>query len=352
MNFLTRRSLPVIRRKLFHSQSRCIPVASIRSFSSSDKKSSDSTEFHQSYHDQLKELADERTQLFGSNEPPESTSSSSSLRNEMEMTLDEMNQEREAIYNFTKEETVAWTGAANNADSVFSTEFLYAVEKAREAKALYEKSIDADMEKKMTAIAKEAAQLQQPQQAVGGEQDIITSPSGNDSDISNHQPFTHLNAKGDQVSMVDVGAKEVTRRVAIARSVVVFPPEVMDAFGITSNDGTDEMIGKKGPIFSTARLAGIMGAKRTSDLIPLCHPLPLDKVHIDIRLEGNRALIECECCVTHRTGVEMEALVGASIAALTIYDMVKAVSHLVRIESTELITKKGGKRNVEYGREV
>ncbi len=86
--------------------------------------------------------------------------------------------------------------------------------------------------------------------------------------------------------------------------------------------------------------------RRTSDLIPLCHPLPLNKVHVDIKLEGNRAIIECECRVASRTGVEMEALAGASIAALTIYDMVKAVSHNVRIESTFLVKKSGGKRDI------
>lgn len=89
-----------------------------------------------------------------------------------------------------------------------------------------------------------------------------------------------------------------------------------------------------------------MFCRRTSDLIPLCHPLPLSKVHVDIKLQGDRAIIECECRVTHKTGVEMEALAGASIAALTIYDMVKAVSHNVRIESTFLVAKRGGKRDV------
>ncbi len=87
-------------------------------------------------------------------------------------------------------------------------------------------------------------------------------------------------------------------------------------------------------------------SRRTSDLIPLCHPLPLEKVHIDITLEGNVAVITCECRVTHKTGVEMEALMGASIAALTIYDMVKAVSHQVCIEETRLISKTGGKSNI------
>jgi cyclic pyranopterin phosphate synthase len=86
--------------------------------------------------------------------------------------------------------------------------------------------------------------------------------------------------------------------------------------------------------------------RKTSDLIPLCHPLPLDQVEISITLQDNIVTIECECRVTHKTGVEMEALMGASVAALTIYDMVKAVSHQVRIEDTRLVSKTGGKRTV------
>ena len=103
------------------------------------------------------------------------------------------------------------------------------------------------------------------------------------------------------------------------------------------------MIGPKGPIFEIAKIAGIMGAKQTSNLIPLCHPLPLDHVAIDIQLVANQAIIECKCSVTHTTGVEMEALMGASVAALTIYDMVKAVSHNVIIGQTVLVSKSGGK---------
>lgn len=159
---------------------------------------------------------------------------------------------------------------------------------------------------------------------------------------SSQQPFTHLSADGADIAMVDVGHKDVTHRVARAQSRVVFPPEVMSAFEVVGG----ELIGPKGPIFTTAKLAGIMAAKRTSDLIPLCHPLPLDKVHVEIHLEGNVATIECECRVTHKTGVEMEALTGASIAALTIYDMVKAVSHRVEITQTTLLTKSGGKRTI------
>jgi len=179
-----------------------------------------------------------------------------------------------------------------------------------------------------------------------------------DAHPNNNAVLTHLSKRGDAVSMVDVGYKNITRRSARARSIVVFPPEVMKALGlkeddekgenvINNNNNLSEVIGPKGPIIATARIAGIMGAKQTSTLIPLCHPLPLEKVHIDISLKGNKAIIECECHVTHKTGVEMEALVGASIAALTIYDMLKAVSHNVIIGKTELISKTGGKRDYD-----
>jgi cyclic pyranopterin phosphate synthase len=104
--------------------------------------------------------------------------------------------------------------------------------------------------------------------------------------------------------MVDVGNKTPTRRIAKARCTVTFPPEVLSAF--STQPQNKDMIGPKGPIFETARLAGIMGAKKTSDLIPLCHPLPLDRVHVEIELVGNQAIVECECWVTHKTGVEME----------------------------------------------
>lgn len=87
--------------------------------------------------------------------------------------------------------------------------------------------------------------------------------------------------------------------------------------------------------------------RKTSDLIPLCHPLPLDQVQMEIKVQGNQVIIDCTCRVTHKTGVEMEALTGATVAALTIYDMVKAVSHQVQIIDTRLIAKKGGKRTIE-----
>jgi cyclic pyranopterin phosphate synthase len=157
--------------------------------------------------------------------------------------------------------------------------------------------------------------------------------------------------------MVDVGPKVPTRRTAIAQSMVIFPPEVLAALNSTedrqqiSDDGipsTKEWIGPKGPIFATAITAGIMGVKQTSSLIPLCHPLPIENIHIDITwYTSNTIQIKCTCSVTHKTGVEMEALMGCSIAALTIYDMVKAISHNVQITDTKLLYKDGGKRHVD-----
>jgi len=168
--------------------------------------------------------------------------------------------------------------------------------------------------------------------------------------------------------MVDVGHKVVTPRTAHARSEVWLPPEVLEAFlpgaastnnNTTTNLSFGELVGPKGPIFATAKIAGIMAAKKTSDLIPLCHPLPLDQVQLEIRLKdyddqgdgGGTVVIDCICKVTHKTGVEMEALTGATVAALTIYDMTKAVSHNIRIQDTRLIGKTGGKRTVLDGRE-
>ena len=140
-------------------------------------------------------------------------------------------------------------------------------------------------------------------------------------------------------SMVDVGGKAVTEREAHARTVVVLPEAVLAAL-----DG-DEIQSKKGPVFATAIIAGVMAAKKTHELIPFCHPLGLDKCDIDIAIDGDRALIDCVCKVTHKTGVEMEALTGASVAALTVYDMCKALSHDIVIAETRLMMKTGGKKD-------
>ena len=138
--------------------------------------------------------------------------------------------------------------------------------------------------------------------------------------------------------MVDVGDKKVTHRVAVARAVMHLPDEVMKHF-----DG-HELATKKGSVFGTATLAGIMGAKKTGELIPLCHPLGLDNCKIDISVQGEHEIvITAEASIHAKTGVEMEALTAASVAALTVYDMCKGLSHDIIIKDIRLISKTGGK---------
>ena len=149
------------------------------------------------------------------------------------------------------------------------------------------------------------------------------------------QEFTHI--KDSLPAMVDIGAKAATRRTAKAEATVWLPPEIRERF-----DGAD-IQGPKGAVFQTAILAGIMAAKRTWELIPLCHAIPLDYCKITITVEGEEARIECEAKTEHRTGVEMEALCGASVAALTLYDMCKAISHDMVISGVRLLEKTGGK---------
>ncbi len=151
--------------------------------------------------------------------------------------------------------------------------------------------------------------------------------------------FTHLDAAGNP-SMVDVGAKPATRRTATARCTVVLDEEVLRHFA------NDDIHTKKGPVFQTAIIAGVMAAKRTGELIPLCHPLGLENCQVRIALNERReVVIDCEASLTGKTGVEMEALTGASIAALTIYDMCKAMSHNIVIKETMLVEKTGGKQD-------
>ncbi|MDB5090166.1 MAG: Cyclic pyranopterin monophosphate synthase accessory protein [Mucilaginibacter sp.] len=140
--------------------------------------------------------------------------------------------------------------------------------------------------------------------------------------------------------MVDVTEKSVTHRTAIARSIVLLPEEVLAHL----TDG--DLQTKKGSVFQIAIIAGIMAAKKTGELIPLCHPLGLDNCNITISLNAKQeVVIDCTASITAKTGVEMEALVGASIAALTVYDMCKAMSHDIVIKETKLIEKTGGKRD-------
>ena len=147
--------------------------------------------------------------------------------------------------------------------------------------------------------------------------------------------LTHFDAAG-QAHMVDVSGKEPTAREAVAEALVLMSPETL----ALAQGGA-----AKGDVLSVARLAGIMGAKRTAELIPLCHPLPLDKVALD--LEADPALpgvrITATARTTGRTGVEMEALTAATVAALTVYDMLKAAQKDMRIEGVRLLKKTGGK---------
>jgi len=148
--------------------------------------------------------------------------------------------------------------------------------------------------------------------------------------------FSHLD-KNRQPTMVDVGDKTVTERHAHATARVRLPQQVLDAL-----DG-GEIQGAKGPVFQTAIIAGTMAAKRTHELIPFCHPLGLESCKLEIQVEGELAVIHCRVRVHHKTGVEMEALTGASVAALTIYDMCKALSHDMVISEIRLESKSGGK---------
>ncbi len=148
--------------------------------------------------------------------------------------------------------------------------------------------------------------------------------------------LTHFDAKGE-AHMVDVSGKPVTDRLAIAEGFVRMTPETLALI----TDGR----AKKGDVLSVARLAGIMGAKRTSDLIPLCHPLPITKVALDLTIDPNRTGIRVEATVKTggQTGVEMEALTAVTTACLTVYDMVKAVEKGMVIEDIRLVLKEGGK---------
>jgi cyclic pyranopterin phosphate synthase len=151
--------------------------------------------------------------------------------------------------------------------------------------------------------------------------------------------FTHIDSAG-KATMVDVSAKAVTHRTATARATVFLPGEVLAKL----NDG--DLQTKKGSVFQTAIIAGIMAAKKAGDLIPLCHPLGMDNCKIDIQFnEDKEVVIDCTASISAKTGIEMEALVGASVAALTIYDMCKALSHDIIIKEIKLIEKTGGKRD-------
>src|SRR6201993_2576776 len=150
--------------------------------------------------------------------------------------------------------------------------------------------------------------------------------------------LTHLNSRR-RPAMVDVGAKEVTHRVAVAEARLRLPSGVARALRAAGHRTS------KGPVFDTAIVAGVQAAKRAHELIPFCHPLGLENCQLHIEHQAQEIIVRCEVSVHHRTGVEMEALTGAAVAALTIYDMCKALSHDIEIGGVRLLAKAGGKRD-------
>ena len=148
------------------------------------------------------------------------------------------------------------------------------------------------------------------------------------------QKLTHLNERGE-AHIVDIGAKPVAARRAVARAVLEAEPATIEAIA----GGTL----KKGDALAVARIAGIMAAKKTSDLIPLCHPIALSKVEVDIAATANTLVITATAETSDRTGVEMEAMTAAAVAALTLYDMAKGIDRAMRVTAVELMEKSGGK---------
>ena len=155
--------------------------------------------------------------------------------------------------------------------------------------------------------------------------------------------FSHINKK-NQPKMVNVGDKKITKRKAIAKASMFLGTEIIAHFK------NEELVTKKGPVFQTAIIAGIQAVKKTSELIPMCHPLLINCVDIDIDIINEEDIeIFCTVSIEGKTGVEMEALTGANIAALTVYDMCKAISQKMVIKEVKLIEKSGGKSDIRNG---
>ncbi len=156
--------------------------------------------------------------------------------------------------------------------------------------------------------------------------------------------ISHVDAHG-RPRMVDVGAKAVTARSATALALVRFPAAVARVLR------AQRMRAKKGPIIDTAIIAGTLAVKRTHELIPFCHPLAIERCDFIVEfVTATQLAIRCEVAMSHKTGVEMEALTGAAVAALTVYDMCKALSHAIVIADVRLLEKSGGKRRVRAGK--
>jgi len=155
--------------------------------------------------------------------------------------------------------------------------------------------------------------------------------------------FSHINEQ-NQPKMVNVSDKKITKRTAIAKATMLLGSEIVSHFT------NDELITKKGPVFQTAIIAGIQAVKKTSDIIPMCHPLLINGVDIDINIvDDEHVEVFCKVTIEGKTGVEMEALTGASATCLTIYDMCKAISQKMVIKEIKLVEKTGGKSDIKNG---
>jgi cyclic pyranopterin phosphate synthase len=150
--------------------------------------------------------------------------------------------------------------------------------------------------------------------------------------------FTHIDTSGNP-AMVDVSEKKTTKRTASAQAIVHVGREIISLLK------DNELVTKKGPVFQTAIIAGVMGAKKTSSIIPFCHPIGLEDCQVRIHAAGDKIVIQSSAVISSKTGVEMEALTAASVAALTVYDMCKAISHNIIIEEIKLMEKTGGKKD-------
>jgi len=155
--------------------------------------------------------------------------------------------------------------------------------------------------------------------------------------------LSHLNKKGNP-KMVTISDKKTTKRTAVAKATMFLGKELISYFT------NDELITKKGPVFQTAIIAGIQGVKKTSELIPMCHPLLINGVDIDIQIQDLENIeVICKVIIEGKTGVEMEALTGVNITCLTIYDMCKSISHKIVIKDIQLLEKTGGKSDIKNG---
>ena len=155
--------------------------------------------------------------------------------------------------------------------------------------------------------------------------------------------FSHLNEKNNP-KMVNVSDKKITKRTAIAKATMFLGEEIITHFN------NDELITKKGPVFQTAIIAGIQGVKKTSEIIPMCHPLLINGVDININIINSEHVeVLCEVIIEGKTGVEMEALTGVNITCLTIYDMCKSISQDIIIKEVKLLEKTGGKSDIKNG---